>query len=84
MISCSEAVSRLWDYIERSLPADDIAAIDEHVSLCRRCCGEAEFAAELRGFLNEHSAPNVPADVRRRMDAFLSELDDPASREPLP
>ena len=49
LITCTEAVKQLWDYLDGALPDDDRAAIEEHLSFCRRCCGEVEFAEELRG-----------------------------------
>ena len=78
MITCAEAVTRLWDYVERTLPAEDEARIDEHVAVCRQCCGEAEFAGQLRGFLNTHAEDRIPADARNRLDGFLTDLDPTA------
>lgn len=75
MISCAEAVTRLWDYVERSLPAEDEQRIDEHIAVCRQCCGEAEFAGQLRGFLNVHAEERIPPDARTRLEVFLGELD---------
>jgi arsenite methyltransferase len=51
VISCAEAVRQLWEYLDGVAGQARSAAIEEHLGLCRRCCGEAEFAAELRSFL---------------------------------
>ena len=75
MISCNEAVTQLWDYVERTLPAEDQAQIDEHIEACRQCCGEAEFAGQLRGFLGTHAEDRIPPAARNRLDGFLAELD---------
>lgn len=75
MISCSEAVSRLWEYVEKDLAPEDAARIDEHVSICRQCCGEAEFAGQLRGFLDQHASAGLPDDARNRLETFLDVLD---------
>ena len=75
MISCAEAVRRLWEYRDGELPETDRAAIEEHLSFCRRCCGEAEFAAELRAFLARSAAEELPEDVRYRLLATLDELE---------
>ena len=75
MISCEEAVGRLWDYVEHTLEAEDRQQIDDHISVCRRCCGEADFAGELRGFLGTHAAGRLPDDARLRLETFLDELD---------
>ncbi len=79
MITCAEAVARLWEYLERQLPSADAARVDEHLSLCRRCCGEAEFAGELRGFLGAHTEAMVPRDARVRIETFLQSLDAEAT-----
>jgi anti-sigma factor (TIGR02949 family) len=74
MISCDEAVRQLWDYLDRALSPEDLEAVEGHLAFCRRCCGEAEFARELRNFLASHSASEVPAHVRDRLERFVDEL----------
>ena len=76
MISCSEAVSRLWEYVERQLPVDQEEQIDEHIAVCRQCCGEADFAGELRGFLGAHASDEMPPDARGRLETFLVKVDE--------
>lgn len=75
MITCAEAVSRLWDYVERALPAEQEAQIDEHIDVCRQCCGEADFAGELRGFLATHAQDALPPEAHGRLEAFLTKLE---------
>jgi mycothiol system anti-sigma-R factor len=75
MISCAEAVRQLWKYLDGALPDADRQAIEEHLSFCRRCCGEVEFAEELRGFLAREAAEEIPDDVRKRLLATLDELE---------
>lgn len=74
MISCSEAIKRLWEYLDATLEAGSHKAIEEHLERCRRCCGELEFAEELRGFLARSSQEEIPADVLRRLNKTLEEL----------
>jgi anti-sigma factor (TIGR02949 family) len=74
MIPCSEAVRRMWDFLDRSLSARDAAAVENHLAFCRRCCGELEFAKEIRAFLRSHEVEEMPPDVRIRLEAFLEEL----------
>lgn len=75
MITCAEAVKQLWSYLDGALPDENRAAVEEHLSFCRRCCGEVEFAEELRGFLSRHGAEEVPADVRHRLTEVLDQLE---------
>jgi anti-sigma factor (TIGR02949 family) len=74
MITCAEAVKQLWEYLDGTLREDERAAVDEHLSFCRRCCGEAEFAEELRKFLRSSRDVELPTDVRARLIATLEEL----------
>lgn len=71
MITCAEAVRQLWDYLDGMVDDSQREAIEEHLSVCRRCCGEVEFAEELRGFLAGHAADVLPEDVRLRLTAAL-------------
>jgi mycothiol system anti-sigma-R factor len=75
MITCSDAVKRLWEYVEDTLDATERAKVEEHLNLCRRCCGEVEFAQELRQFLSSQAREEIPAEVRSRLTAYLEELE---------
>jgi anti-sigma factor (TIGR02949 family) len=75
MISCAEATRRLWEYLDATVDEPTREAIEEHLARCRRCCGELEFAKELRGFLASSTHIDVPDDVLRRLDQTLKELE---------
>ena len=51
MISCSEAVKHLCQYLDGTVEEADRVLVEEHLSRCRRCCGELEFA---RGRATSH------------------------------
>jgi mycothiol system anti-sigma-R factor len=74
MISCSEAVRELWDYLEGAVEGPQREALEEHLGVCRRCCGEMEFAEELRSFLAAHASEDLPHDVRARLESYLEAL----------
>lgn len=74
MITCAEAVRQLWDYLDGVTGPAEREAVDEHLSFCRTCCGEAEFAAELRAFLAAGAAEALPAEVHARLSATLETL----------
>ena len=73
-IPCSEAVKKLWDYLDHAVSPEDQEKVEKHLSFCRTCCGELEFAKELRTFLASGSALELPADVRTRLERFVQEL----------
>jgi anti-sigma factor (TIGR02949 family) len=74
MISCSEAVKQLWEYLDGTVEEADRALLEEHISRCRRCCGELEFARELRRVLTMSAYVDLPTDVLRRLNQTLQEL----------
>lgn len=73
-IPCSEAVRQLWDYLDSAISPEDQERVEKHLSFCRRCCGELEFAKELRAFLARASREDVPADVLMRLNSTLEGL----------
>jgi mycothiol system anti-sigma-R factor len=74
VITCAEAVRQLWAYLDGVVDESSREAIEEHLSFCRRCCGEVEFAEELRAFLAANAAEELPGDVRARLTATLDKL----------
>lgn len=74
MISCTDAVKQLWDYLDGTITESDRHAIEEHLDVCKRCCGEVEFADELRKFLEEQRSDDLPPDTKQRLTAFLEEI----------
>jgi anti-sigma factor (TIGR02949 family) len=73
-IPCSEAVRKLWDYLDRAISPEDQERVERHLAFCRTCCGELEFAKELRSFLASGAVHDIPPDVRSRLERFLQEL----------
>jgi mycothiol system anti-sigma-R factor len=74
MITCSEAVKQLWEYLDGALDKANRDAVEEHLGMCRRCCGEVEFAEELKEFMADHGSDSLPEDVRTRLLAFIEEI----------
>jgi anti-sigma factor RsiW len=64
----------VWDYLDQAVSPEDQAKIEQHLSFCRRCCGELEFATQLRGFLASQSAEELPSHVKARLERFLADL----------
>jgi anti-sigma factor (TIGR02949 family) len=74
VIPCSEAVRQLWDYLDQAVSPEDQERVERHLSFSRRCCGELEFAKELRGFLASQGAEELPPHVRARLERFVADL----------
>jgi anti-sigma factor (TIGR02949 family) len=73
-IPCSQAVGQLWDYLDNAISPEDHEKVEKHLSFCRKCCGELEFAKELREFLASRGAEEIPPDVKARLERFVDEI----------
>jgi mycothiol system anti-sigma-R factor len=76
VISCREAVRRLWRYLDGDLRPGEAQDVDAHLQQCVTCCGELEFSRELRKLLGAQRTTRLPAEVRGRLDRFIDRLDD--------
>jgi mycothiol system anti-sigma-R factor len=75
MINCKEAVEQLWSYLDRNLGRVEEQELEAHLGLCRHCCGELEFARQVRGLLvRPGNAVEIPTETRQKLDTFLKEL----------
>ena len=79
-LGCREAVQRLWAFIDEDLDTLDHAAVEAHLRLCLRCCGELAFAREVRAVL-ARSHPPLPTAAHERLEAFIDRLDVPGSAD---
>lgn len=43
MLDCESVMRQLWDYLDRQLTPETIAAIDGHLAKCQRCRPQADF-----------------------------------------
>lgn len=73
-ILCSEAVRQLWDYLDHAISPNDQEKVEKHLSFCRSCCGEFEFAKEMRVILATSTVEEIPPHVRERLERFVEGL----------
>ena len=75
MMTCTDAASRLWAYLDGALEQLDRELLEAHLALCRQCCGELEFAQVLHSYLaSQPAADELPGDIRDRIENFIQEL----------
>lgn len=74
MIKCKEAVDRLWSYLDRQLEQPRERELNEHLGVCVHCCGELEFAKQVRGRLADTSGTEMPPAVRSHVESLLRDL----------
>jgi hypothetical protein len=74
VIDCKLAVQRLWGYLDRNLERAREDELEQHLGLCRHCCGELEFAKQIRDRLGV-AADQVEPPVRERLERFIRGLE---------
>jgi anti-sigma factor (TIGR02949 family) len=74
VIACKEAVERLWTYLDRKLDRRLEEEVEQHLGICRHCCGELEFAKQIREKLAASRDDEIPADTRARLEGLLRGL----------
>jgi anti-sigma factor RsiW len=75
MIACRDAVERLWTYLDRTLDRTREEELEQHLGLCRHCCGELEFAKQVRTKLSGSSDAPLARDARDRLAHFVERLE---------
>jgi hypothetical protein len=74
MIACREAVDRLWTYLDRSLDRTREEELEQHLGLCRHCCGELEFAKQVRTKMKDSADAPIAQPARERLESFAQRL----------
>ncbi len=75
VISCREAVERLWFYLDGTLERADERELEAHLELCRQCCGKLEFARRIQRLLRQTaSGVGMPEATRVRLNRVLEGL----------
>jgi anti-sigma factor (TIGR02949 family) len=74
MIACRDAVERLWSYLDRDIDRAREEELEQHLGLCRHCCGELEFAKQVRTKLADSAQTPLPPTSRERLQKFVQRL----------
>ena len=79
-VDCSETISRLYEFLDGELTEERRRAIEDHLNFCPPCGNVVTFEAELRRVIADRAKDHVPEQLRARIAAALSELDDASSK----
>ena len=74
MLDCRAVMEVLWDYIDGELPASKVAAVREHIEICKRCYPQYAFQIaflEALAALKESVPPPSP-ELRGRVRELMS------------
>lgn len=72
LMSCREAVEKLWAYIDGELSENEAGQVHDHLEACRACYPHYDFQRAFRAFVAAHTNRPVPPGLRRRV--FLALL----------
>lgn len=68
MISCEEALARLWEFLDGELPPEDEAAVKKHLDICERCFPRYNFRRAYFEFTRRiRDREHAPPSLRRRL-----------------
>lgn len=60
MIDCRQALMKLWEYLDGELPADEVAALREHLAHCARCYPRYRHHLAFLAFVSRAAAAGAP------------------------
>jgi len=52
-MTCSDAVDKLYDHIDRELDNVTAESIRKHLDLCKLCCDQFEFEKSIKELVNK-------------------------------
>lgn len=74
MISCAEAVARVYEYLDGELESPDQERVREHVRLCKKCYPFFDFERAFLDFIREKGfADEASQDLLRRVKEIVRE-----------
>lgn len=75
VISCVEAVKRIFELLEGNLGGPQRSGLDEHILECRECCDRLEFEKLLKEKMKElGNAEEAPKTLTKRIEKLLREF----------
>lgn len=74
LIKCKDAVDRLWSYLDQRLEKAPRKELEAHLGVCTHCCGELEFAKQVREKLAGTESAAMPTETRERVEQLLRGL----------
>ena len=66
-VRCTEVVEPVTDYLERSLPPDEAALVEQHLNCCEGCVGYVDQIRTTIETLGRIEPEEVPPQVRAQL-----------------
>lgn len=73
MMTCQEAVDKLYEYLDREVDKITAERFQTHLDLCRRCCDHFEFEKKMKeliqkGCFQEKAPPFLKDKIRKSLE----------------
>ena len=66
-VSCTEVVELVTDYLERSLPPDEAALVEQHLNCCEGCVWYVDQIRTMIETVGRIEPEEVPPQVRAKL-----------------
>lgn len=76
-ISCQEVVELVTDYLEKALPADEMALFEQHLNFCDGCVWYVDQMRTTAASVGRLHEEHVPAEARERLLAAFRDWKRP-------
>jgi anti-sigma factor (TIGR02949 family) len=75
MISCAEALERLYEYLDGELTAHNAEEVRRHMEVCERCYPNVKFTTAFRDALHRASEgqPVCPDSLRKKVRRVMDD-----------
>lgn len=70
-VTCQHSIELLGEYLDGSLPADELLALERHFKACPPCLDFLRKYRATPGLCRHVLAEQIPADLGRRLTDFL-------------
>lgn len=75
-IECSEALKKLYEYIDGELDHEALEKIRRHLEVCKKCRPHYKFERTFLHLLGEQGRASAPLELRRRIFQAILEGGD--------
>jgi anti-sigma factor (TIGR02949 family) len=76
MMSCHEAMERLWEFLDGEMPDEDRQALQRHLEVCGRCYPAYDFQrAYLEYTRRLATQEQAPPELRKQLFQRILEMD---------
>ncbi len=72
-IACEEALTRLFDYLDKQLDDNQRQEMEHHMSVCRSCYSRVEFETRLQHNLRATGEEPVPERLQQRVHRLIKQ-----------